>query len=578
MISAYTPAVINPISTIQTSTTCPAVPGTSKPRPKPRPRPAYKNAKTVGSVTATSSITDFPTAANADVPQIAAPDPITHSSSIPGLNIGKESDYGYAPVLAERAKLRARAKLDQQKGKQSLEDIGDIIDLCSGSEDELSLLPPRPKTKQNKSNAPPKLSRKKAKLTHDLEPINSTPITIPVPTSDILIPPSSPLPPSDPPLPSTATASTHVGRPLPKDLITSSPSSPLPAPPRKRKRPSASASSHNEDGKTALSTHIATNFDGPPNPPDPPLFFAGSSSLPADQAEAAPVPSSSKGSKSKNSPGKRKDRRQDDEDWEADPKPKSKARKQTHEEDEWGADPKPKAKAKAKGKKQMDEEDEWEGERSVKPKPKAKPKPKRKGKPTNQAEVVIDLPKSRKRAKRTPTDIEEDTFAEAGVRPDLAEGPKVPGKATPTAVGLSTDSSELSSLESELELGIGKNKAGNKKTTANPAKVAIKSAKASESHVSVPKDDEPGSLSKPVPSAKSKPKKRLPVPSDTEDDDTGIGIQPSPKTPRLTKGKEKELAQPVRSPTPVLGNSETPVGRTSSFKVGNFPALVLLVL
>ncbi|KAI0326614.1 hypothetical protein GY45DRAFT_1328665 [Cubamyces sp. BRFM 1775] len=414
-------------TSISTSASTSARPG---PRPKPRPRPVSRgDATTQGdsSISTDSSSMAAPFVNTAIAPSIIVPfspaaEPMgapsyipstssTHSTGRSASTRERVSDSGieladadmlYSHDIAERAKLRSRART-QAKGKSKAQEVvGDIIELSSSDEDELSFLPKgKPKIKPKETSkskatsvapssdkckssskgkakdpsAPPPRKRTKTAPTPDLG-FESDVNTIPVPTSDFLPPAhiptehSSQLPPSDPP-PSTATSSsarTHISNsPEPHVPRVAEPardlsplSSPPPPMPRKRKRPNLPPlgldSDQEEGASTGPSTdnvrskgkEVAKEPAVPPPLPSPSI-------VPETQPPVKPKPAARK---------KRKGPLEDeDEEWGGDaPAKPSKSRKKARvaddddfgggmdedDDDEWGASS---GKGKNKGKK-----------------------------------------------------------------------------------------------------------------------------------------------------------------------------------------------------------------------------------
>ncbi|KAL1949356.1 hypothetical protein VTO73DRAFT_8237 [Trametes versicolor] len=422
----------------------------SAPRPRPRPRPAYKkkvaDAAPDTSFPASSSSVGAPAAggllSTAPAPShILALEPMGAPSHIPPTaatslataskgtsrkervsDSGVELDLLYAGDIAERAKLRSRARTQTQaKAADTSLDDG-VISLSS--DDELQLLSPikpkpkpKPKPKAKKTSAGPSSGKdtgsgnsgkgkatvvipppsKRMKTTHlpDLG-FESDVNTIPVPTSDFPAPAhipgthSSQLPPSDPP-PSTATSSSARTHPQTSQEIEAakgnrdlSPlSSPPPPMPRKRKRPNLPTSlGLDSDVEDMLGP--AVGVSKPPVkakpaakelPIPPPL--PSPSVVPETQPPVKPKPAARK---------KRKEPVEDnDEDWagEAAAKP-TKSRKKARvtddddfgggggdeDDDDWDA---PSAKGKAKGKKAAKKAAPKEKKGRVKAKDKEKP-------------------------------------------------------------------------------------------------------------------------------------------------------------------------------------------------------------
>ncbi|OJT07196.1 hypothetical protein TRAPUB_1952 [Trametes pubescens] len=429
----------------------------SVPRPRPRPRPAYKkkvaDAAPDTSFPASSSSVSAPAAGGLlstapAPPHILALEPMGAPSHIPPTaatslskstsgkeripDSGVETDSLYAGDIAERAKLRSRARTQTQaKAADTSLDDG-VISLSS--DDELQLLSPikpkpkpKPKPKAKKVSAGPSSGKdtgngnsgkgkatviipppsKRTKTTHLPDPgFESDVNTIPVPTSDFPAPAhipglhSSQLPPSDPP-PSTATSSSARTHPqtsqeieaAKRDRDLSPLSSPPPPMPRKRKRPSLPTAlgldSDVEDilGPAAGASKLLakakqTVKELPIAPPVP-----SPNIVPETQPPVKPKPAARK---------KRKEPVEDnDEDWagEAVAKP-AKSRKKARvtddddfggggggddDDDDWDA---PSAKGKAKGKKAA--------KKAAPKEKKGRAKAKEKEKPPKSREVIED--------------------------------------------------------------------------------------------------------------------------------------------------------------------------------------------
>ncbi|KAI0661616.1 hypothetical protein C8Q70DRAFT_965936 [Cubamyces menziesii] len=413
-------SVTKPADTsISTSTSTSA---RSAPRPKPRPRPIFKgDATTQGdsSISASSSSIPAPVANTAISPAAIAPsapvmEPMGAPSYIPSTSsthsTGRsastrerisdsgvemaDTDMSYSHDIAERAKLRSRART-QAKGKSKApEVVGDIIELSSSDDDELSFLPkakskakPKdtskskaaaPSSEKSKSSskgkgkdpsAPPPRKRTKTAPTPDLG-FESDVNTIPVPTSDFLPPAhiptehSSQLPPSDPP-PSTATSSsarTHISnsqesrapRAVDPTRDLSPLSSPPPPMPRKRKRPNLPPLGFSDQEDSAGAGASTDKAKPKSKELAAPLPLPSPSIVPETQPPVKPKPTARK---------KRKDLVDDgDEEWGGDaPAKPSKSRKKARvaddddfgggvddDDDDWGA---PSGKGKSKGKK-----------------------------------------------------------------------------------------------------------------------------------------------------------------------------------------------------------------------------------
>ncbi|KIP04404.1 hypothetical protein PHLGIDRAFT_196025 [Phlebiopsis gigantea 11061_1 CR5-6] len=409
------------------------------PKPRPRPRPAYKippPADTAQSSAVPAASLIMSNIAPSTLPAPTVKSIIQESSLTP--HKGKEKQSGavddsidsYSLDIAERTKMRSRGK-----NSKAIPD-DDIIELSSGSEDELSLLPPsitkptssaKKKGKEKGRASPTHKSLKRKKVMHDMD---STLATLPIPTSDPA--PSSQLPPSDPPLPSSSNAAP------PTDLHNSHTlSSPLLAS-RKRKRAGAVVLDDDEDdyGNNGPAGLAAAYSGDLMPPPPPPMFFASSSSsasrdVPADE-HVLELPTEPK------KKAKKKAANDDEDDWEGEPKPKPKPKGKTKAavddggESDWTAEkPKAKPKPRARPKKKAPEPVGEGTEASAEPKPKAK-------RPARKMKVVVEVTSPRKQA---PPSADANKHDESRLT------------APPAPVIPESEESELSILESDLERG-----------------------------------------------------------------------------------------------------------------------------
>lgn len=453
----------------------------------------------------------------------------------------------YSLDIAERAKMRSRGKSSATVA--SLIPVGDVIELTSDSEDEISFLRPsrskskestKQKGKEKATPVPTRRSPKRKKALHEAEPPGSTLATLPIPTSDPA--PSSQLPPSDPPFPSSANAPPTSLQNL------SPPSSPLPVPPsRKRKRAAHITDDEGDtDGKYTAGT--STTASTALMPPPPPAFFA-SSSPPAG-------------------PSSRGDTRPDESLLDAPHESKKKGKKNAVNDGgrEWAEEPKSKPKSKGKKKVPFDDDEgsDWAEKSKSKPKPKPKPKPKAKKKATGTEGEPIDLPAEPKpkakrpggRGKKMEVVIEVPS-PNKRLRSTDNDKPDIPPPIDPATVFPELEDSELSILESDPERG------SKPSHDQRPNEAGI--AKSSSS-------SKPGAGS--VSKAKGKGKKRAVLSDDEDEDDLSKRTPPSKKS----KGKAKATDDPIsyhETPPPDEPdrdvNSKGPdrVNKSGSFKVSS---------
>ena len=489
------------------------------PKPRPRPRPAYKmqlpanNDHISISAALNSSISDVTTIPR-PVPTVdTIADTSTYTFNVDKgkrqeKRIMEEDIASYSLDIAERAKMRSRRK--SSKSTVATPD-DDIIELTSDSEDELSLLPPsrskskpsaKQKGKEKTASTSARISPKGKQIVHEIDPPGSTLATLPVPTSDPA--PSSQLPPSDPPFPSSLNAPPSTP---PQDL--NRPSSPIPAPPtRKRKRtalilPDDEGAPENDHG-TVVTPSSASLMP----PPAPPAFFASSSppggvSSLCDDVQAGEKPAQAV-PESKKKKGKKKVVNDEDDGWAEAPKstskPKGKKALSNDEESDWAEKPKPKPKPRPRAKKKKDATEDGGPNVPADPDPKAKKPAGRRKK----MEVTVDVPSPVKRAGTPP--------------------PKPPS-AIPEP-----DDSELSILESDLERG--SKSSNNQRPSESEAGESSRPGKPTSASVS---------------KTRGKGKKRAILSDDEGENDILIGSPPS----KRKKGKTKDH----------LSDQETPSGQ-----------------
>ena len=122
----------------------------------------------------------------------------------------------FSPDIAERAKMRAR------KAKRSSQHAEEVIDI---TDEELAVTP----TRKPKGRVKPRPIKRATPVGNNLQ-LNSEPMTVPVPSSSPLLPPSDPFPES------TVINPTPPPHPLVGTAASDSPSQESPIQPRKRKR------------------------------------------------------------------------------------------------------------------------------------------------------------------------------------------------------------------------------------------------------------------------------------------------------------------------------------------------------
>ncbi|KAI9000604.1 hypothetical protein BD414DRAFT_472195 [Trametes punicea] len=459
-ISSFNPTTRRSASSIQTAQTVSnsidasistSTSTSSALRVKPRPRPAYKkqdasapedSSIAAGAVAPSNSALDrpLPSPLVSSVGQTGAPSyGATTSSATTAASTkstsGKEriSDSGvemaskdrlYSQDIAERAKLRSRARTQASgKGKAQEAEWNDIIELSS-DDDELSFLPKaksktKPKPKQNSKDAsvgpssekdargvaasknssdPPPRKRTKTNVPIPDAGSESDINTIPVPTSDFPVPGhhaaihSSQLPPSDPPPSTTTSASAHTNPHASQEIIVpnhagpepdASPlSSPPPPMPRKRKRPPlpSVAAVETEDDRIDTGRSSNTSKKQPSRTQDAKDLCAEAPPFSPDVVPETQPPAkpSSTARRKRQVPADDDD---DDEDWNGNqPAKPSRSRKKARitDDDDFGGG-------------EDDDDDDW-GESTVKRKAKGrktttKTAPKKKGKAKAKAKV-----------------------------------------------------------------------------------------------------------------------------------------------------------------------------------------------
>lgn len=182
---------------------------------RPRPRPIFSRARADPAPNTSVSDTVFPHVPDSDhADQLAIEshsDPTATRETTQNINPDLNN---FSPDVAERAKTRAR------KAKRSSQYAGDVIDI---TDDELAVTPAR-KLKERVKPRP----IKRATLAVDNLQLNSDPVTVPVPSSSSLLPPSDPFPES--------AVINFTPRSHPPVEASDSPSQESPIQPRKRKR------------------------------------------------------------------------------------------------------------------------------------------------------------------------------------------------------------------------------------------------------------------------------------------------------------------------------------------------------
>ncbi|KAH7926931.1 hypothetical protein BV22DRAFT_1127813 [Leucogyrophana mollusca] len=285
-----------PLSTISPSTSRATTSTGSKPRPRPRPKAktgapfvsAYDEVASNNSITAASSSTSASSISipSSVIPPIKPTDPII--STVPTSSSTSEgAGDGYSLDIAERAKMRSRKARDKAASNQpapkkatyrpSTQD--EVIELTS--DDELALKPP-PKRQRSQEKpvktAPKAKSMKRVPETSLVDPHSAA---IDIPSSEPRhdhVPPSQPPPSTMPTIPPSTPPQPHESSPL---------SSPPFNPARKRKRAQAVIPEWDPDN---MEVDAGINKQSSPSIPEPPPFFASSSStsVPADSSVAVP--------------------------------------------------------------------------------------------------------------------------------------------------------------------------------------------------------------------------------------------------------------------------------------------------
>lgn len=405
--------------------------------------------------------------------------------------------------------MRTQQRKSKQKGKKTTV-YTDVIELSS-DDDEMLLVPTTSKA-QSKSKTTTKEAtrsspRKKVKIAQHkrLEEmaLDSTPISLPLATSDFHMAPSSQLPPSDPPLPSPATlpptsTPAHALVAPPGDL------SPLTSPiqeSKKRKRASNEPDPGDLDsiGVAGGASESSRKPDEPIPCPEPPFFATSSSSVPAPQpsSDSAPRQGSEKGSeKPAKNPRKRKPKVLADA---ADPLDLADLGE--------GSVPPEKPKPKRRRKKDIEDEGDWAGDD---PPAKTRKTPAKKAKtpaaPRSKAgkskmQVIVEIPETTKTNSVSPStskvDVEVDkegSVEKVGGGEASSRGASTSSTARPAAP---RGHSEVSALEVDA--------AGSKRSSVQPA-----------SERGSTKERATSSGNKSAASVKSKGKKRAIVDSDDE--------------------------------------------------------------
>ncbi|KAH9031795.1 hypothetical protein EDB85DRAFT_2145932 [Lactarius pseudohatsudake] len=187
----------------------------TKSGPKPRPRPIFghPNTNPVASTSTSDPILPFTLAPE----HREQPTTVTRSDPT---GVESVSENTLAPIdfsqdIAERAKMRTR-----KAAKRSMQHTEDVIDI---TDDELAIAPAR-KPKERPKPRPVK----RAVPSRDCPPLPSDPVTLPVPSSSMSLPPSDPFPES--------TVINFTPPPPGLDEVAASTSSPRGDSARKRKR------------------------------------------------------------------------------------------------------------------------------------------------------------------------------------------------------------------------------------------------------------------------------------------------------------------------------------------------------
>ena len=180
--------------------------------PKPRPRPIFNNPNTnpVANASTSDPILSYtPASDSREQPTILTRSDPTGLESISEITAFAPIDF--SQDIAERAKMRTR-----KAAKRSTQYTEDIIDI---TDEELVVSPAR-KPKERPKPRPVK----RATPNRDHLPLPSDPVTIPVPSSSLSLPPSDPFPDST------------VINPTPPPPGLDEVASPTESPSRKRKR------------------------------------------------------------------------------------------------------------------------------------------------------------------------------------------------------------------------------------------------------------------------------------------------------------------------------------------------------
>ncbi|KAH8100056.1 hypothetical protein BXZ70DRAFT_201999 [Cristinia sonorae] len=477
----------------------------AKPRPKPRPSAKPTVLTTLGSIASPSA------------------DPIaTASSHLPGNTTAIEDPMDFSLDIAERTKMRSRGK------PKPVVDQSDVIEI---SDDELSLLPPK-KSKSKKTSVPKISLTKRANISRgdDMSAPESTPNSLPAPTSDFSLHLGSQLPPSDPPLPSTFSIpplGTPPGAQRPAGRAPSPLSPTIIDQGRKRKRARQTIGS--DDDEHNIQSDKLASGSGILMPPPPPPFFASSSSAFTSSAAGPPAgPTDPSVATSSNAAPKKRN---------------TKKRKNADDEDAFNSEsnqPKPKVKGRRK---KGDSDDEDFGEKPKgKPRKKAAPKTK---KPAVQLEVVVDVPprnRSRTNSKEMAMEIEPgDTnttgSGEAQPLPPPISKPPVTAAEPPDG---------------------GQVVAGGSSKPAPPNK----KRKGKESDLVSGAASSEGSKTTKQPSAKARGKRRAIESSDEEAEE---------EHPLLSNDKSSSRKEPSPPKTNSQSSASSGLGRTGSFKVCVIP-------
>ncbi|KAH9916167.1 uncharacterized protein B0H18DRAFT_958944 [Fomitopsis serialis] len=525
---------------------------------RPRPRPAYKGA--LAKVAAASEAngqaaapapTTPPTGSDATRPtnpQDANPSTSSTVVDPKAAPAATEDLDEFSLDIAERAKLRSRARSSKVNAKQQPRPVDpDVIDISSSDED-LNIRPPNrgPKAKAADRDVPsPKKRAKKTHIPVDIALDDTSSAIIPIATSDL----SSQLPPSDPPLSTPLESTPANARPMIGSSPLSSPLPPPPRPPKRKRKTLPELPNDSDDGDSVKHRGALRKEDsGLAMPPPPPPFFAGSSSSSSahvsdtlvetlSSTRASDGPAAPKSAKAK---GKRKVIDDDDfeDDWPIDPpiKPKPRQRKKSTDEDDWQGDEVPKPARKSR-KSAADEEDEgeWAGDAPPKRKPRAPPKKKGKkdGVPKQVVEVVIEQTRGGRKGRKGKNDPPQ-SVEDVARNTDVVQGRASvdPDAAVPEDLAGAKDGlSPLSDLE--VESGTGNKQVARQSTPPPVSKPSIPVLRDGESILNSPRSK-----------SKAKGKKRAIMDSDEEENNDGEEPGSPPKKPRRepTKGRKSAPA------------------------------------